>query len=112
MAFYYQNTGCRTFLSIESFDILSKIKKYTDLFLYDIKGINDEPHKKVTSVSNALILKNVKALSRSTDIIVRYPLIFNIDNTETDIAAFRIYLFDPGRPRGYTPLPKQEKEKN
>jgi pyruvate formate lyase activating enzyme len=74
------------------FDILSKVKKYTDLFLYDIKGINDDTHKKVTGVSNTLILKNVKALSRITDIIVRYPLIPGINDSKTDIAAFTEFV--------------------
>ena len=74
------------------FAVLSKVKKYTDLFLYDIKGINDEVHKKVTGVSNALILKNLKALSRTKDIIVRYPLIHDINDSKTDIEAFTEFI--------------------
>lgn len=71
---------------------LTKISRYTDLFLYDVKGMNNETHKKVTGVSNTLILKNLKALSRTKDIIVRYPLIPGITDSKKDIAAFAEFI--------------------
>jgi pyruvate formate lyase activating enzyme len=73
-------------------DILKRISSITDLFLYDVKVINDEIHKKATGVSNALILENLKMLSRmKKDIIVRIPLIPGINDDEksiTDLGEF------------------------
>ena len=47
-------------ISWESFE---KILPYTDLFLYDIKAMNDEIHKEYTGVTNNLILENLAKLS-------------------------------------------------
>lgn len=67
-------------------DVLFKISEYTDLFLYDVKVINDETHKKVTGVSNALILDNLRKLSIMKKIIVRFPLIPGVNDSEKDVA--------------------------
>ena len=39
-----------------------KIKEYVDIFLYDIKLMDDDLHIKYTGVSNNIILKNLKYL--------------------------------------------------
>ena len=61
-----------------------KILPYTDLFLYDIKVMNDEVHKEYTGVTNKLILENLaKLLSLNKSIWVRIPVISGVnDNTE------------------------------
>ncbi|MFZ7101816.1 MAG: glycyl-radical enzyme activating protein [Peptococcaceae bacterium] len=60
-----------------------KISRYTDLFLYDLKHINDLDHQRYTGVSNALILANLKKLSMlKKRIIVRIPLIPGINDAE------------------------------
>ena len=65
----------------------TSISSLTDLFLYDVKVINDELHKKMTGVSNAVILENLKMLSTlKTEIIVRIPLIPGINDDEKSIA--------------------------
>jgi pyruvate formate lyase activating enzyme len=63
-----------------------------DLFLYDVKSLDDEQHSAQTGVSNETILSNLEALGRiHENIWVRVPLVpgFN-DNPETlaDIARF------------------------
>ncbi|MBU7030715.1 MAG: glycyl-radical enzyme activating protein [Theionarchaea archaeon] len=69
-----------------SSDALLKIGAYTDLFLYDVKVINDRIHKETTGVSNNLILKNLKELLRAgKEIIVRFPLIPGVNDGEKDI---------------------------
>jgi len=69
-----------------SSDVLLKIGAYTDLFLYDVKVINDRIHKETTGVSNNLILKNLKELLRAgKEIIVRFPLIPGVNDGEKDI---------------------------
>jgi pyruvate formate lyase activating enzyme len=42
-----------------------EILPYVDLFLYDLKHMDCERHKKLTGVGNELILKNAKALAEA-----------------------------------------------
>ncbi|MDL2236275.1 glycyl-radical enzyme activating protein [Christensenellaceae bacterium OttesenSCG-928-K19] len=57
-----------------------------DLFLYDIKSMDDEVHKKYTGVSNKLILENVRKLGElGKRIIVRVPLMGGINDDEENI---------------------------
>ncbi|HBE40533.1 MAG TPA: glycyl-radical enzyme activating protein, partial [Bacteroidales bacterium] len=61
---------------------------YTDLFLYDIKHLDDLKHFECTGVSNAQILSNFRLiLESSTDIYVRIPVIpgYNDDNDHLEI---------------------------
>lgn len=54
--------------------------KYIDYFLYDIKHLDSNIHKKWMGQSNELILENLKKLSRiHKKIILRYPLIPSIN---------------------------------
>jgi pyruvate formate lyase activating enzyme len=63
--------------------ILKEITTYTDLFLYDLKIMDDELHQKFTGVSNKLILSNLELLSQSENqIIIRIPLISGINDNE------------------------------
>lgn len=64
------------------FEKFEKIINLTDIFLYDVKLIDDELHKKYTGVSNKLILDNLKNLTEvKSNVIVRIPLIPNITDT-------------------------------
>jgi pyruvate formate lyase activating enzyme len=55
---------------------LNRIRPYVDLFLYDLKHLDDEQHHALTGVSNALILANLQRLAESGQtIIVRTPII-------------------------------------
>lgn len=70
-----------------SFDILEKVAQYTDLFLYDIKLMDDEKHKEFIGVSNKLIIDNLIKLSRiHKNINIRMPIIegVNADNSHID----------------------------
>jgi pyruvate formate lyase activating enzyme len=52
------------------------ISPYTDLFLFDIKHMDEKAHKRGTGVSNRSILENLEKLSGIVgEIIVRIPLI-------------------------------------
>ncbi len=58
------------------FNVLEKISKYTDVFLYDIKAYDEQIHINNTSVSNKLILKNLIQLSKiHKKIWIRIPLV-------------------------------------
>jgi len=57
-----------------------------DLFLFDLKIMNDEQHKKFTGKSNKIILENLKFLAeQKKQIIIRLPLIPGITDTSENI---------------------------
>jgi len=68
------------------FETIEKISKYTDIFLYDIKLMDDEKHIKFTGTSNKLILDNLKKLSLiHNNINLRMPIIEGVNSNEEDI---------------------------
>lgn len=70
-------------------DLLS-IAPLTGLFLYDLKMMDDDGHQRLTGVSNATILDNLKALGNAHDNIwIRVPVIpgFNDDERHLDAVA-------------------------
>jgi pyruvate formate lyase activating enzyme len=73
-------------------DILLKISRYTDLFLYDVKVIDDEIHKKYTGVSNTLILENLKMLSNNKRVIVRFPVIPGVNDDKRSTQEIGTFL--------------------
>jgi pyruvate formate lyase activating enzyme len=63
-----------------------KIESIVDLWLYDIKLIDQTKHQTYTGVSNILILENLKKLSHKTkQIDIRIPLIPDINDSPEDI---------------------------
>ena len=59
---------------------LGEISRYVDLWLYDIKILDDELHKRHTGVSNKQILKNLFYLDNiGAKIILRCPIIPDIN---------------------------------
>ncbi len=71
---------------------LLDVADVTDLFLYDIKMIDDRRHLEATGVSNGLLLENLQRLDRSgARIWVRVPLVPGINDDEenlVDVAEF------------------------
>lgn len=64
-------------------EALEEVAKHTDLFLFDLKLMDDTRHMVHTGVSNELILSNLKKLSRTgISLIIRVPLIPGI-NTDS-----------------------------
>lgn len=67
-------------------EIFSSFFDITDVFLYDMKLINDEKHLKYTGVSNKLILQNLNLLhQKNIKLIIRIPLIPQITDTKENI---------------------------
>jgi glycyl-radical enzyme activating protein len=59
-----------------------KIIPCTDLFLIDLKSIDEDIHFKYTGAGNRLILENIRALSaRGASMEIRMPLILGINDT-------------------------------
>ncbi|MEM2613792.1 MAG: glycyl-radical enzyme activating protein [Nitrososphaerota archaeon] len=72
-------------------EIFQKISKFVDLFLYDIKLVDEREHKLYTGVSNKLILQNLKFLidsGRGGDIIIRFPVVPRITDVEDNLEKF------------------------
>lgn len=67
-------------------EALEKVAQYTDLFLYDLKIIDDELHKKHTGVSNRLILEHLThLLELGKKVWIRLPMIPGITFTGANI---------------------------
>ncbi|MCF0121259.1 MAG: glycyl-radical enzyme activating protein [Oscillospiraceae bacterium] len=47
----------------QKWEIIEQVLPYTDLFLYDIKGMDSALHKQVTGVPNELILENARKIA-------------------------------------------------
>ncbi len=76
-----------------SWKALEMALPYTDLFLYDVKTMDTEVHKKWTGLGNERILEHLKQLSgREADIMVRTPVIPNVNDRKEDIQAIMDYL--------------------
>lgn len=78
-----------------SFENFKEILPYTDLFLYDIKLIDNEKHLLLTGVDNKLILDNLERLSKEgVSITIRIPLIegVNVDKDNTEIIKIIQFL--------------------
>lgn len=64
-----------------TYETLMSIAGHTDLFLFDLKMMDSDKHKKYTGVSNRLILDNLSHLARQgADIIIRIPLIPGVND--------------------------------
>lgn len=71
-----------------SAEAIKAISGVTDLFLYDLKLMDDEKHIAYTGVSNKLILENLKTISQlGNRIFIRVPLIPGINDDESNIIA-------------------------
>jgi pyruvate formate lyase activating enzyme len=76
-----------------SWATFSKLVPLVDLFLYDLKLMNEVMHVKFTSVSNKLIQANLLKLSAAgANIIVRIPLIPHINADEENLSQCADYL--------------------
>ena len=76
-----------------SFEDLERISDKVDLFLYDLKIMDEGKHEKYTGVSNKLILENLRKLSEiGKSIAVRIPLISGINDDNHNIQMFVEYL--------------------
>ena len=71
-----------------SFDRISELLPYIDLFLMDIKHMNSEKHKEFTGADNSLILENARKIAESgTELIIRTPVIPSFNDTPEEIRA-------------------------
>jgi pyruvate formate lyase activating enzyme len=92
-----------------SWDGFEQIHSYVDIFLYDLKLMDESRHKQYTSVSNHMILDNLKKLSRAkASIIVRIPLIPGVNDDYENIHQSASFLADLPHLDGVELIPYHE----
>jgi len=76
-------------------EVLASVADYVDLFLYDLKLIDEKEHIKYTGVSNAQIKENLRFLvdyGRAKDVIIRFPVIPEITDTADNVEALAEFI--------------------
>ena len=75
------------------FEYFERILPYTDTFLYDIKCVGEDLHRKFTGASNRLILENLEGiLRRGAKVTVRVPVICGFNDDESEICEIFQFL--------------------
>jgi pyruvate formate lyase activating enzyme len=74
-------------------EVIEKVAKLADLFLYDLKIIDDEKHYLYTGVSNERILENLHQLAvLQSPVIVRIPVIPGYTDTYENMDAIARFV--------------------
>ena len=69
-------------------EIVDSIAKRADLFLCDLKHMDNEMHKRFTGVGNNLILENIRRISQAgKKIVIRIPIIPGFNDETANIEA-------------------------
>jgi pyruvate formate lyase activating enzyme len=68
------------------YETIDRIRDKVDLFLYDIKTMNNRKHRKYTGASNEQILKNLRKLAESgSSIVISFPIILGINDDDKNV---------------------------
>jgi len=79
-------------------DDLRSIIPVTDLFLFDIKHLDDIEHVKHTSISNAIILDNFRIILESgRDVMIRIPVVPGINDDPGYLSELRRFITEARR---------------
>ena len=69
-------------------EIVESVAKKADLFLCDLKHMDNEMHKRFTGVGNDLILENIRLISQAGKrIVIRMPIIPGFNDDPANIEA-------------------------
>ncbi|MDD4639730.1 MAG: glycyl-radical enzyme activating protein [Bacteroidales bacterium] len=87
--------------------VIQDIAAYTDLFLYDLKLMDDQAHQFFTAVSNKLILDNlIYLLENRHPLRIRIPVIPEVNfNQENTTECLQFLAAHPGNIQGVDLLP-------
>lgn len=73
--------------------VVDRIARNVDLFLFDLKIMNSEKHRKFTGMGNHRILANLSLLAeRGRAVIVRIPIIPGVNDDEDNLNAASRFL--------------------
>ncbi len=76
-----------------SWDTVDQIRPFTDLFLYDLKLIDDERHREFTGVTNQPILRNLQDLSAlGHSIVIRIPIVPGLNDDDESIRQMADFI--------------------
>ncbi|CAG0928604.1 Benzylsuccinate synthase activating enzyme [Thermoflexales bacterium] len=76
-----------------SWETLDQIRPFTDLFLYDLKLIDDERHREFTGVTNHSILRNLQDLSAlGHSIVIRIPIVPGLNDDDEAIRQLAEFI--------------------
>jgi len=76
-----------------SYETLMSVAEHTDLFLFDLKMMDSDKHKRYTGVSNRLIIDNLRHLARKgVDLIIRLPLIPGVNDDPENLDRTGAFL--------------------
>lgn len=65
--------------------VIEAVLPWVDLWLYDVKVLDDQRHKQFVGESNKLILENLNKLCSRARVWLRYPIISGFNNSDSDI---------------------------
>ncbi|MDW8801746.1 indoleacetate decarboxylase activase [Clostridium sp. A1-XYC3] len=82
----YINTAVESAM-FTTVDTVNKFIPVTDLFLTDIKHMNEDKHKKLTGVSNQPILNNISIISKQKPVVIRVPIIPGLNDDKENIIS-------------------------
>jgi pyruvate formate lyase activating enzyme len=86
--------------------ILEHVSQYVDLFLFDLKTLDNEKHVEFTGVSNIPILESLKRLAElRKNVIVRIPVIPGVNDDPEAIRASGSFVSSLGNVREIHLLP-------
>ncbi len=92
---YHTAVDTAGYSSAENFKALIP---FTDLFLFDIKHLDEKVHMKYTGVSNAGILDNFRILLDSgRDIMIRIPVVPGFNDDEDHLNRLRLFISENKR---------------
>ena len=78
-------------------EILERVLPYADLFLYDLKQMDSEKHRRVIGVPNEQIIDNVRRLAKAgAKLQLRIPTIPRFNDSEADYRAFGSLILELG----------------
>ncbi len=79
---------------------------YVNLYLYDLKVIDDKKHQSLTGVSNKMILENLRRLSRvHNHITIRFPVIPGMNDNVRDVSQIGEFVSSMEKVDGIDILP-------
>ena len=86
---------------------IEQVLPYLDVYLMDIKHMDQEKHKEFTGRSNELMLENAKKIADShmTELSIRVPVIPGFNDTELEIRDIAAYVRKLGNVRRMHLLP-------
>jgi len=72
---------------------LREVARFTNLFMIDIKHMDEAEHRKYTGVGNQTILQNIRFLDEmGKEMIIRYPMIPGINDDENNLLHMMAFL--------------------